>query len=87
MEDQTLHLAIKAFIGHGAVTFDICALIKALLMSRENGNSLHFCVKGTMNKSLLTDLLERNVNIALKNNYLRKHTRNTIDFVISLTSL
>lgn len=79
--DQPLYLAIKANISQEETTFGVYTLIKALL----NGNSPHCSFKGTMNKSFLTDLLEQDVTIALKKNYLRKHARNTVDFLSSPT--
>lgn len=65
--DQPLYLgAIKANIGHGEAASGVCALIKTLLMLRENAIPPHCGIKGTMNKNFPTDLRERNVNIALK---------------------
>lgn len=65
--DQPLYLgAIKANIGHGEASSGVSALIKTLLMLRENAIPPHCGIKGIINKSFPTDLAERNVNIALK---------------------
>lgn len=66
-ENQPLHLgSLKANIGHGEAASGVCALIKALLMLRENIIPPHCGIKGVLNKNFPKDLQERNVHIALR---------------------
>ena len=65
--DQSLSLgAIKANIGHGEASSGVNALVKVLMMMRENYIPPNVGIKGVMNKTFPKDLKERNVHIPQK---------------------
>ena len=65
--DQILNLgAIKANIGHGEASSGVNALVKILMMMRENYIPPNVGIKGVMNKAFPKDLDERNVHIPVK---------------------
>lgn len=65
--DQPLSLgAIKANIGHGEASSGVNALVKVLMMMRENYIPPNVGIKGVMNKTFPKDLGERNVHIPVQ---------------------
>ncbi|CDM36092.1 Beta-ketoacyl synthase [Penicillium roqueforti FM164] len=66
-EEQALYLgSAKANIGHGGASSGVSALIKVRLMIQKIMIVPHCRIKTKTNSKFLTDLGERNVNIALK---------------------
>ena len=64
---EALYLgSAKANIGHGEAASGVSSLIKVLLMMQKNTIVPHCGIKTKINHKFPTDLLERNVNIALK---------------------
>lgn len=65
--DEQLYLgSAKANIGHGEAASGVSSLIKALLMMQRNTIVPHCGIKTRINHRFPLDLLDRNVNIALK---------------------
>ena len=65
--DQPLSLgAIKANIGHGEASSGVNALVKLLMMMKENYIPPNVGIKGVMNKTFPSDLKDRNVHIPTK---------------------
>ncbi|EGD94040.1 polyketide synthase [Trichophyton tonsurans CBS 112818] len=65
--DESLHLgSVKSNIGHGEAAAGVSALIKVLLMLRNNTIPPHCGIKNKINSSFPTDLDARNVYIAKK---------------------
>lgn len=63
--EQPLYLgSIKACIGHSEAASGVSALIKVLLMMRENEIPPHCGIKTKINRNYPTDLEDRNVRIA-----------------------
>ncbi|KAM5493712.1 Type I Iterative PKS [Microsporum canis] len=63
--NESLHLgSVKSNIGHGGAAAGVSALIKVLLMLRNNTIPPHCGIKGRINSSFPTDLEARNVHIA-----------------------
>lgn len=64
--DSPLYLgSVKANVGHGEAASGVTALIKCLLMMRENVIPPHCGIKKRMNSTFPRDLTERDVRIAL----------------------
>ena len=65
--DEALYLgSAKANIGHGESASGVSSLIKVLLMMQKNTIVPHCGIKTRINSKFPTDMLERNVHIALK---------------------
>ncbi|PWY86434.1 ketoacyl-synt-domain-containing protein [Aspergillus sclerotioniger CBS 115572] len=64
---QSLHLgSAKANVGHGESASGVTALVKVLLMMRENMIPPHVGIKNKINHNFPTDLAKRNVHIAFQ---------------------
>ncbi|GCB19650.1 conidial yellow pigment biosynthesis polyketide synthase [Aspergillus awamori] len=64
---QSLHIgSAKANIGHGESASGVTALVKVLLMMRENMIPPHCGIKTKINSNFPTDLAKRNVHIAFQ---------------------
>ncbi|PYH96131.1 conidial yellow pigment biosynthesis polyketide synthase [Aspergillus ellipticus CBS 707.79] len=64
---QSLHLgSAKANIGHGESASGVTALVKVLMMMRENMIPPHCGIKNKINHNFPTDLAKRNVHIAFQ---------------------
>jgi acyl transferase domain-containing protein len=65
--DKQLYLgSAKANIGHGKAASGVSSLIKVLLIMQRNTIVLHCGIKTRINYRFPPNLLDRNVNIALK---------------------
>ncbi len=72
--EQTVHLgAIKANVGHAEAASGVNSLIKVMLMLKHGKIPANVGIKGELNKTFPSDLLDRNVHISQKEvNWPRK---------------
>ncbi|KAH7374166.1 BcPKS12, polyketide synthase [Cadophora sp. MPI-SDFR-AT-0126] len=71
--EQRLFLGtVKSNVGHGEAASGVTALIKCLMMLKNNAIPPHVGIKGTINQGFPKDLAERQVHIAFHKTPLRK---------------